>query len=49
MFHDKKFHTHKKVLTYENTQTENSVVSIYFSPKSNTYENGIKELIKNAE
>ena len=49
MFYEKKFNTHKDLLTYENIQTEDSVVSIYFSPKSNTYENGIQELIKNAK
>jgi len=49
MFYDKKFNTNKDVITYENIQTEDSVVSIYFSPKSNTYENGIKELIENSE
>ena len=49
MFYEKKFNTHKDLLTYENIQTEDSVVSIYFSPQSNTYENGIKELIDNAE
>ena len=49
MFYDKKFNTRKEVNTYENIQTEDSVVSIYFSPKSNTYENAIKDLIVNAE
>lgn len=49
MFYDKKFHTSKNVLTYENIETEDSIISIYFSPKSNTYENGIIELIENAE
>ncbi len=49
MFYDKKFHIHKEVLTYKYIKTEDSIISIYFSPKSNTYENGIKELIKNAE
>jgi phosphatidylserine/phosphatidylglycerophosphate/cardiolipin synthase-like enzyme len=49
MFYDKKFHTQKTIVTYEDIQTENSIVSIYFSPKSNTYENGIKELVENAE
>ena len=49
MFYEKKFHNKKEVVTYEDIQTEDSLVSIYFSPKSNTYENGIKKLIQNAE
>jgi len=49
MFYDKKFNRHKDTVTYKNIQTEDSIVSIYFSPKSNTYENGIKELIENAK
>jgi len=49
MFYDKKFNRHKDTATYKNIQTEDSIVSIYFSPKSNTYENGIKELIENAK
>ena len=49
MFYDKKFHNKKEVVTYEDIQTEDSLVSIYFSPKSNTYENGLKKLIQNAE
>lgn len=49
MFYDKKFHIHKQVITYQNIQTDDSIVSVYFSPKSNTYENAIKDLIENAE
>lgn len=48
MFYEKKFHNKKELLTYEDIQTEDSLVSIYFSPKSNTYENGLKRLIQNA-
>jgi len=48
MFYEKKFHNKKEPLTYENIQTQDSLVSIYFSPKSKTYENGIEKLIKNA-
>ena len=49
MYYDKKYHIHKLNLTYENIKTEDSIVSVYFSPKSNTYENGIKELLQNAK
>lgn len=49
MFYDKKFHIHKEIITYKNIETDDSTVSIYFSPKSNTYENGIKDLIVNAQ
>ena len=49
MFYEKKFHNKKEVVTYENVQTEDSTVSIYFSPKSNTYDNSLKKLIQNAE
>lgn len=49
MFYEKKFQNKKEAITYENIQTEDSTVSIYFSPKSNTYENSLKKLIQNAE
>ena len=48
MFYEKKFHNKKEVVTYEDIQTEDSLVSIYFSPKSNTYETALKKLIQNA-
>lgn len=49
MYYDKKFHIHKLNLTYENIKTKDSIISVYFSPKSNTYQNGIKELLQNAK
>ena len=49
MFYDKKFHIHKELMTAKNIHTKDSIVSVYFSPKSNTYKNGIKELISNAK
>ena len=48
MYDDNLYHRHKINLTYENIQTEDSIVSVYFSPKSNTYEDGIKELLRKA-
>ena len=49
MFYGKKFQKQKQKITYENIKTKDSEISIYFSPKSNTYNNGIKKLIKNAQ
>lgn len=49
MFYKKKFSNHKNKNTHENIKTKDSIVSIYFSPKSNTYENSIKELVRYAK
>jgi phosphatidylserine/phosphatidylglycerophosphate/cardiolipin synthase-like enzyme len=49
MFNNELFHIHKKKLTQEKIKLSNSIVSVYFSPKSNTYYNGIKTLIQNAQ
>jgi len=49
MFYDKKFQKHKIKHTFYNIKTKKSIISIYFSPKSNTYKNGIKQLIQNAK
>ena len=49
MFEDGRFGRKKRSITFENIETEESTISIYFSPKSNTYENGIKSLVKNAK
>ena len=49
MYYGKKYHSNKIELTYKNIKTEDSIVSVYFSPKSKTYENGIKELLQNAK
>lgn len=49
MFDAKKFSKKKSVRGYEHIKTEDSVISVYFSPKSNTYEEGIKELLQNAK
>ena len=49
MFDDELFHIHKINHTYKNIKTQDSIISVYFSPKSNTYKNGIKELIQNAK
>lgn len=48
MFDAKKFSKQKSKRGYEQIQTEESVISVYFSPKSDTYEEGIKELIQEA-
>ncbi|MBE0515129.1 phospholipase D-like domain-containing protein [Sulfurimonas sp.] len=48
MFDEKKFSKKKNKRGYERIKTEDSIISVYFSPKSNTYEEGIKELIQNA-
>jgi len=49
MFNDKLFHIHKENHTTQNIKTEDSTISIYFSPKSNTYKCAIKNLIQNAQ
>lgn len=49
MFYEQKFSRKKSKRGYERIKTEDSVISVYFSPKSNTYEEGIKELIQNAK
>jgi putative transposase len=43
MFYDKKFSNKKNINEYPNIKTE------YFSPKSNTYEKAIKNLIENSK
>lgn len=43
-----KFGIWKKGNSHEEIKTDESVVSVYFSPKSKTYESGIKKLIQNA-
>jgi len=48
MYYERKFNTHKEINTYKNIKDDNSTISIYFSPKSNTYTNAIKELVDNA-
>ncbi|MEA3554442.1 MAG: phospholipase D-like domain-containing protein [Campylobacterota bacterium] len=47
--YDGKFGIWKDERSVKNITTDDSTLSIYFSPKSNTYENGIKELIQNAK
>ena len=49
MFDAKKFSKKKSKRGYEQIKTEESLISVYFSPKSNTYEEGIKELIQDAK
>jgi len=49
MFYQNKFHIHKNRHSIKNFITADSIVSIFFSPKSNTYKNGIKQLIQNAK
>ncbi len=49
MFYDKKFNNKKRVLTTLYVKTEDSTISIFFSPKSNTYDSGIKKLIHSAK
>lgn len=44
-----RFGIHKSIKTTRNIQTDTSTISIFFSPKSKTYQNGIKELIQNAK
>jgi phosphatidylserine/phosphatidylglycerophosphate/cardiolipin synthase-like enzyme len=44
MFYQRKFHTKKEKITFFTT-IDNSKLNIFFSPKSNTYQNGIKPLI----
>ena len=44
-----KFGIHKSIKTTKNISTNDSIISLYFSPKSKTYQNGIKELIQNAK
>jgi len=44
-----KFGIHKSIKTTRNITTDDSIISLYFSPKSKTYLNGIKELILNAK
>ncbi|RLA84290.1 MAG: hypothetical protein DRG78_01895 [Epsilonproteobacteria bacterium] len=48
MHNDKKFGIWKNKRSYQDIKTDNSIISIYFSPKSNTYKNGIKKLIEDA-
>lgn len=43
-----KFGIWKKKNSHEFIKTDESVVSVYFSPKSKTYESGIKKLVQNA-
>jgi len=49
MFYKGKFQRHKMRLTYKGIKTEDSIIDVYFSPISNTYENGIKELLQKAK
>jgi phosphatidylserine/phosphatidylglycerophosphate/cardiolipin synthase-like enzyme len=49
MFDNQKFHIHKHKLTVTNIKTQDSIISVFFSPKSNTYQQGIKQLIQNAK
>ncbi len=50
MFYEKRFHIHKYPHSVRNiVDDDNSVISIYFSPKSNTYQQAIKNLIKDAK
>jgi phosphatidylserine/phosphatidylglycerophosphate/cardiolipin synthase-like enzyme len=49
MFNQEKFNSKKRVLTTLHVKSDTSTISIFFSPKSNTYKNGIKELISNAK
>ena len=44
MFYQRRFHTKKEKITFAST-IDNSKLNIFFSPKSNTYQNGIKPLI----
>lgn len=47
--YDGKFGIWKEEHSFENIKTDESVVSIYFSPKSKTYDKTIKNLVKNAK
>lgn len=47
--HQGKFGIWKKQNSFKNIQTHDSIISVYFSPKSKTYNNGIKQLIQNAQ
>lgn len=49
MFYERKFSKKKSKRGYERIKTEDSIISGYFSPKSNTYEEGIRELIQSAK
>jgi phosphatidylserine/phosphatidylglycerophosphate/cardiolipin synthase-like enzyme len=49
MFHKKKFNNKKYEHSHKNIKTSDSTIGVFFSPKSNTYEEGIKELVKNAK
>ncbi len=49
MFKNGKFNNKKRVLTALHVETEDSTISILFSPKSNTYDNAIRELVENAK
>jgi len=49
MYHDKKFSSKKSPRELVHLKTKESIISVYFSPKSNTYEKGIKSLIVNAK
>mgnify|MGYP000490851090 CR=1 FL=1 len=49
MFDKNKFSNKKYKHSVENIDTGDSVVSIYFSPKSNTYNSGIKDIVNNAK
>jgi len=44
-----KFSKKKYEHSLENIKTKDSVISIYFSPKSNTYNKGLKNIVKNAK
>lgn len=44
-----KFGIWKKGNSHEDIKTDESVISVYFSPKSKTYDNAIKELVQDAK
>jgi len=49
MFLKGRFNTKKRDLTTLHVETADSNISIFFSPKSNTYENAIKELVRKSK
>lgn len=49
MFYKEKFNNKKTEHSQKDIKTADSTISIFFSPKSNTYEEGIKELVKSAK
>jgi len=49
MFEKRKFSNKKHKHSVKNIDTGDSVVSIYFSPKSNTYNSGLKDIVNSAK